>query len=80
VFDGFLYHFRAAAHRNDHAFGLRVPDIVEKLVFSAGYDRELFKGLADHLRAVAVEQVARFPRLEKGVRVLRRPADDRMVR
>ncbi len=57
-----------------------MPDIVEQLVLPSGPCCELVHDLLDGVGAVPVEQVARFPRLEEGVRILGGSPQNRMVR
>ncbi len=79
VLDGFLGGFRARAHEDDDALGIRRADVIEQLVLAAGELRELVHRVLHDGRAGQVERVHGLARLEVDVGVLRGAAEDGLV-
>ena len=70
----------AGAHDDHHTLGLLVADIIEEMVLPLGDLGELIhRGLHDGRRGRIV-WIDRLPGLEVHIRVLRRAAQDRMLR
>ena len=72
--------FATRAHQHDHPLGVGRTVVFVELVLSADDLGEFVHRLLDDVRACGVEWVARFPRLEENVRVLRRAAQHWPVR
>ena len=69
-FDGFVRHFRARAHEDDHALGVGRALIIEQVIVAAGQKGELVHGVLHDGGRGEVERIAGFARLEVDVRVL----------
>ena len=78
-FHGLFGHFRARAHHDDDALGIRRADVIEQVILPAHELRELVHGVLHDGGAGQVERIDGFARLEVDVRVLRRAADHRTV-
>ena len=76
-----LHHgIRAGTHQYDDAFGLRIAVVIEQPVLAMGELRETIHRILHNARRRLVEPVDRFPPLEIDVRILRRAANERIVR
>ena len=74
---GFRHRIAAGAHDHDHLLRVRRAVVVEQPVLPADELREVVHRVLDDAGARVVEAVAGLARLEEGVGVLRRPADQR---
>ena len=70
----------ARAHDHDHTLGVGGAHIVEEVVPAPGQRGEFVHGRLHNGRRLDVVGIHRLARLEVDVRVLRRPAHDRLVR
>ncbi len=70
----------AAAQDHDHPFGVLGPDVVEQVVMPSGDLGKLVHNVLDDLWAGVVIGVDRFTGLEEHVRVLRRAANEGVLR
>ncbi len=80
MLNGFKRGLCARAHENDNALRIRRAEVIKQLVSPAGGLRELLHDLFHDVRAGVVEGITGFAGLEKDVGILRRAADDRMIR
>ncbi len=80
IIHGFAGCLTDGAHGDDDALGILRAMIVEEVVLAARDLREIRHGFLYKLRQRLVILVGGFLRLEVDVRVLRRAADDRMIR
>ena len=78
--DGFVDGFAGRAQGDDHALRIRRSAIIEQVVLAPGQFGEAVHLRLHGIGASRVERIARFLGLEKRVRVLRRAAQDRIVR
>ena len=74
--DGFFGNFRAGAHDNDHAIGIRRADVIEQMILPTDHLREFVHRLLDDGGAGRIEGIGGFARLEEDVGILGRAADD----
>ncbi|OGA34570.1 MAG: hypothetical protein A3G80_01815 [Betaproteobacteria bacterium RIFCSPLOWO2_12_FULL_62_13b] len=70
----------AGTHLHQHPLGIGGALVIEQPVVTMGEHREPVHGLLHDARYRHIEQVARFARLEKHVRILRRAAQHGLVR
>ena len=77
--DGLLDRLRAAAHYDDYLFRVRRALVLVGLVCPAGELAELVHLFLDYVGALLVIGIARLPRLEEHVGILRGAADERPV-
>ena len=80
VAHGLMHGLGPRTHHDDHALGVRGPDVVEQVVLPTGQCGELVHLLLHDTRGFGVVSVYRFPSLEIDVRVLRRAAEHGPVR
>ena len=66
-------------HEDQHPLGVRVALIVEQSILPAGQRGEALHRAFDDAGHALVERIDRLARLEEGVRILRRAADERML-
>lgn len=77
--DGLLNRLRAAAHYDDYLFGVGRALVLVRLVDPAGELAELVHLFLYYVGAPVVIGIARLPRLEEHVGILRGAADERPV-
>ena len=80
IFGGIAGGFGAGPHQHDDPFGVRVAEVVERVVATAGQVGELVHGGLNDVRHLGVERIDRLAALEIDVGVLRRAADERPIR
>ncbi len=78
--DGFRNGTGTRAHHDHDALGVGRARVVDEVVAATGLGRQLVHDLLHDAGHRQVERVGRLPRLEEGVGVLGRAADDRGVR
>ena len=67
-------------HGNNHPFGIRRAGVVKQMVLPAGERADLRHIAFDNVGQRLIKTVTRLSFLEVDIRVLRRSADDRMIR
>ena len=80
IIHGFAGRLTDRAHGDDDALGILCTMIVEEMVLASRDLREICHGFLDKLRQRFIVLVGGFLRLEVDIRILRRTADDRMIR
>ena len=80
VIHNLLRRLADGAHRDDHAIGILRAIVVEQVMLTARDLCEISHGLLDELRNGLVVFIDGLALLEVDIRVLRRAADDRMIR
>lgn len=76
----FLNGIADRSHCDNHPFGIRRAGIVKQMVLPAGERADLRHIAFDNVGQRLIKTVARLPLTEVDIRVLRRSADDRMIR
>ena len=70
---------RRRAHRHDDPLGLRIADVLERLVAATRTAGEPEHRLLEQARHRSIEGAGRLARLEEDIRILGRAAQARMV-
>ena len=80
IIHGFAGRLTDRAHSDDDALGILRTVIIEEMVLASRDLREIRHSFLDKLRQRFIVLVGGFLRLEVDIRILRRTADDRMIR